>query len=84
MNISTLQLGGKSPVVIDPNCDLKTATTRLLWGKMTNAGQVCVAPDYVLVPRSFQDQLVDALKETYVSLIPDVLGIYFNHSSWPF
>jgi len=45
----SLELGGKSPVVIDPNCDLKTTTTRLLWGKMTNAGQVCVAPDYVLV-----------------------------------
>jgi aldehyde dehydrogenase (NAD+)/aldehyde dehydrogenase (NAD(P)+) len=69
-----MQLGGKSPVVIDPNCDLKTTANRLLWGKMANAGQVCVAPDYVLVPRSFQDQLVKALKETYVPAISKIIS----------
>jgi aldehyde dehydrogenase (NAD+) len=59
---------GKSPVIVDPGCDLKTTANRLLWGKVVNAGQTCVAPDYVLVPRAFQDKLCDALKETYVPL----------------
>jgi len=60
----TLELGGKSPVVIDPNTtDLKIAAKRVLWGKAVNAGQICVAPDYVLIPRSAQDAFVEALKE---------------------
>jgi len=53
-------------VIIDPACDLKTATKRILWGKVVNAGQTCVAPDYVLVPKDFQDKFVGALKETCV------------------
>lgn len=40
------------------------AANRILWGKVVNAGQTCVAPDYVLVPESFQDELVSALKAT--------------------
>ncbi|KAK0220090.1 NAD-aldehyde dehydrogenase [Armillaria fumosa] len=58
----TLELGGKSPVFIDPKCDLPLTTRRLLWGKIVNAGQSCVAPDYVLVPKDFQDKFVEALK----------------------
>ena len=61
----SLELGGKSPVIIDSSCDLTMTAKRLLWGKTVNAGQTCVAPDYVLVPKSFQDTLVDALKKTY-------------------
>lgn len=60
---------GKSPVIVDPGCDLKTATKRILWGKVVNAGQTCVAPDYVLVPKDFQDKFVGALKETCVLFI---------------
>ncbi|EGO03972.1 hypothetical protein SERLA73DRAFT_175681 [Serpula lacrymans var. lacrymans S7.3] len=66
----TLELGGKSPVIIDPGCDLKTAAKRILWGKVVNAGQTCVAPDYILVPRHFQDKLVDALKEVHDEFYP--------------
>ena len=55
-------------MIIDPACDLKTATKRILWGKVVNAGQTCVAPDYVLVPKDFQDKFVGALKETCVLL----------------
>lgn len=58
---------GKSPVIIDPKCDLKTAAKRILWGKVVNAGQTCVAPDYILVPKDFQDTLIQALKEVYVA-----------------
>ena len=44
----TLELGGKSPVFIDDNCNLDVATRRILWGKMINLGQTCIAPDYIL------------------------------------
>lgn len=67
----TLELGGKSPVIIDPACDIKLAARRILWGKVINAGQACVAPDYILVPRYFQDTFVQALKEVYEKFYPD-------------
>ncbi|KAJ2928248.1 hypothetical protein H1R20_g8864, partial [Candolleomyces eurysporus] len=70
----TLELGGKSPVIIDPNCDLESAASRILWGKVVNAGQTCVAPDYILVPRSFQDTFVDALKKKYQEFYPGAEG----------
>ncbi|KAG0693731.1 Aldehyde/histidinol dehydrogenase [Suillus ampliporus] len=66
----SLELGGKSPVVIDPKCDLKTAARRIMWGKCVNAGQTCVAPDYVLVPRSAEDALVKALKDAHDEFYP--------------
>lgn len=66
----TLELGGKSPVFVDPNCDLEMAARRILWGKAVNAGQTCVAPDYVLVPRSFQDKFIQALKTADESFYP--------------
>jgi len=62
---------GKSPVIVDPKCDLKLTARRLLWGKTVNAGQTCVAPDYILVPREFQDALVNALTEVYAEFYPD-------------
>lgn len=54
---------------IDPDCNLENAARRLLWGKCANAGQTCVAPDYILVPRSFQDTLIDAFKKEYYSIL---------------
>ncbi|KZP08660.1 NAD-dependent aldehyde dehydrogenase [Athelia psychrophila] len=66
----TLELGGKSPVVIDPACNLALTARRLLWGKFMNAGQTCIAPDYVLVPRAFQDALVAALVAEYHVFYP--------------
>ncbi|KAH7928569.1 aldehyde dehydrogenase [Leucogyrophana mollusca] len=66
----TLELGGKSPVVIDPKCDLTTAARRILWGKAVNAGQTCIAPDYVLVPRDFEEKFVDALKAAHAEFYP--------------
>ncbi|KAG6909490.1 hypothetical protein DXG01_017212 [Tephrocybe rancida] len=70
----TLELGGKSPVIIDPQCDLPAAARRILWGKVVNAGQTCVAPDYILVPRSFQDKFVEALKTAHESFYPESAG----------
>ncbi|KAN0116179.1 Aldehyde/histidinol dehydrogenase [Russula decolorans] len=67
----TTELGGKSPVVIDPNCDLKMTARRLIWGKVANAGQTCVAPDYALVPKKIVDQLVQECKEVLKEFYPD-------------
>lgn len=61
----TLELGGKSPVIIDQTANLKTAATRIIWGKTVNAGQTCVAPDYVYVHESVKDAFVEAMKEAY-------------------
>ncbi|KAG1729284.1 Aldehyde/histidinol dehydrogenase [Suillus lakei] len=66
----SLELGGKSPVVIDAKCDFKTAARRILWGKCANAGQTCVAPDYVLVPRSSEDAFIKALKDAHDEFYP--------------
>ena len=58
----TLELGGKSPCVVDRNADIKIAAQRIVWGKFTNAGQTCVAPDYLLVHENRKDELVDKMK----------------------
>ncbi|WP_296050018.1 aldehyde dehydrogenase family protein [uncultured Alteromonas sp.] len=57
----TLELGGKSPCVVDGNTDIATTARRIVWGKWTNAGQTCIAPDYVLVERSCANELVELL-----------------------
>ncbi|KAF8137586.1 NAD-dependent aldehyde dehydrogenase [Boletus edulis] len=67
----SLELGGKSPVVIDPRCDLKTAAKRIMWGKCVNAGQTCVAPDYILVQEDAQDMVIQALKEAHDEFYPN-------------
>ncbi len=65
----TLELGGKSPVVIDSSADLRVAARRVAWGKWLNAGQTCVAPDYVLVDQTvsgeFLEQVGRAITEFY-------------------
>ena len=58
---ATLELGGKSPVLVAADADLPMAARRIIWGKCLNAGQTCVAPDYVLVHAAIHDRLVDAL-----------------------
>jgi aldehyde dehydrogenase (NAD+) len=57
----TLELGGKSPALVDAGADLEVAARRIAWGKFLNAGQTCVAPDYVLVHRAAEHELVDRL-----------------------
>jgi aldehyde dehydrogenase (NAD+) len=59
----TLELGGKSPTIIDETADLAVAARRTAWAKMVNAGQICIAPDYVLVHQSRKDELVRLLLE---------------------
>ncbi len=57
----TLELGGKSPVIVAADADIDVAARRIAWGKFINAGQTCVAPDYVLVDASVEDKLMGAL-----------------------
>ncbi|PKI83653.1 hypothetical protein MVES1_002761 [Malassezia vespertilionis] len=84
----SLELGGKSPVIIDHTADLKIAAHRVLWAKLYNTGQTCVAPDYILIERSIQDrfaaELVQAAKEYWPSMTKDVrdFGRIVNERHW--
>jgi probable aldehyde dehydrogenase ywdH len=59
----TLELGGKSPCIVCADADLAVAAKRIVWGKFTNAGQTCVAPDYLLVHRSVKSRLLDEMRK---------------------
>ena len=81
----TLELGGKSPTFIFKDCDIKLTAKRIVWAKFLNAGQICIAPDYLLVEKEIEKQLLAALKseieiaypinntinENYVQIIND-------------
>ncbi|MGG0657090.1 aldehyde dehydrogenase [Rummeliibacillus pycnus] len=60
----TLELGGKSPAIVDQTANIEVAVKRIVWGKFTNAGQTCVAPDYVLVHESIKVPFIRHLKKT--------------------
>lgn len=66
----TLELGGKSPCVVMPDADLETTARRIVWGKFTNAGQTCIAPDYVLVDADTENKLIPLLQKA----ITDMFG----------
>lgn len=58
----TLELGGKSPTIIDESADLQDAAEKIAWGKFINCGQTCIAPDYILIHHSVQNQFTDELR----------------------
>ena len=66
----TLELGGKSPAIIDSKVNLKVTCKRLAWAKFYNAGQTCVAPDYVLVDEKIKDEFIATLKQTLQQFYP--------------
>ena len=72
----TLELGGKSPVIVDDLDEAKITAQRIVWGKFINAGQTCVAPDYLLVREELKEPLVEAmievLLEFYGEIKPDI------------
>lgn len=57
----TLELGGKSPTIVDKSANIKDAASKIAWGKWQNAGQICVAPDYLLVHEDVKDKLIEEL-----------------------
>jgi coniferyl-aldehyde dehydrogenase len=68
----TLELGGKSPALIGRSADLGDATRRILTWKTFNAGQICLAADYVLLPREFEEQFVAEAKAAVASMYPEL------------
>lgn len=64
----TLELGGKSPILVDRTADLDDAARKLAWGKFFNSGQICIAPDYLLVDEAVHDMFVQKLQDALVSL----------------
>jgi coniferyl-aldehyde dehydrogenase len=68
----TLELGGKSPAIIGPGADFDKAVERILVGKTLNAGQTCIAPDYVLVPEGQQQRFADSARRVFASIYPDL------------
>ena len=65
---TTLELGGKNPCIIDHTANIKVSARRIAWGKFMNCGQICMAPDYVLVHKSQYEALVHALKQEIVRM----------------
>jgi len=70
----TLELGGKSPAIVDEDYSIERAATTVAWAKLFNGGQVCVAPDYVLVPRGRETEFAIAAREAARKLYPKVAG----------
>jgi len=70
----TLELGGKSPCLVDDTVDISTVAQRIAYGKFLNAGQTCIAPDYVLVPATLKDALIDAIKTHATACFGDQTG----------
>ncbi len=74
----TLELGGKSPAIVDSSADLKLTAKRIAFGKLLNGGQTCVAPDYVLVEESLRDSLLQNFREVLANKFPN--GDYADHA----
>ena len=68
----TLELGGKSPVIISDTSNVKQSSKRIIAGKTMNAGQICLAPDYVLLPENKLDKFIMHAKETASSMFPSI------------
>ncbi len=70
----TLELGGKSPTIISRSADIGVATERIAMGKMMNAGQICLAPDYLIVPQESEAEVVAGLKTATAKMYPTLLS----------
>jgi coniferyl-aldehyde dehydrogenase len=71
---TTLELGGKSPCVIDASCNLQAAAIKIAHGKLLNAGQTCIAPDYVLLPQGQEAAFAEAFASAVAKLFPTIAG----------
>ena len=71
---TTLELGGKSPCIIDASCDLNDAAVKIAHGKLLNAGQTCIAPDYILLPRGQEAAFGEAFAKAVARLFPTING----------
>lgn len=64
----TLELGGKSPCIVEKSCDLKLAAKRIVFGKYLNCGQTCIAPDYILIDRTLKEDFIQLVKEQIIQM----------------
>ena len=71
---TTLELGGKSPCIIDASCDLQAAAIKIAHGKLLKAGQTCIAPDYLLLPKGKEDAFGHAFAQAVAKLFPTIAG----------
>ncbi len=84
----TLELGGKNPCIVDDNCIVQLTAKRIVWGKFINAGQTCIAPDYILVHYKIKSKLIKALQEEILAAygeIPEESQDYtriINEKNW--
>ena len=69
-----LELGGKSPCIIDKSADVKVAAKRIAWGEALNSGQTCIAPDYILIHSEIKDAFVQAFKDSLHELYGDAIA----------
>ena len=69
----TLELGGKAPVIVHQDAELTTAARRIARGKLINAGQTCIAPDYVLIPRTVKDAFIERYRDAATALYPRLI-----------
>ncbi len=74
----TLELGGKSPVIVDKTANLDEAARKIAWGKFFNCGQICIAPDYLLVDESIREEFLGKLRASIASLGEESRGIIVN------
>ncbi|MCY1671466.1 coniferyl aldehyde dehydrogenase [Novosphingobium sp. SL115] len=70
----TLELGGKSPTILGRSADVVKAAERIALGKMMNAGQICLAPDYMLVPEDLEEQAINAVSRSVAQMYPTLLA----------
>ncbi len=67
MTPTTLELGGKNPCIVNENCNIQLSAKRIVWGKFINAGQTCIAPDYILVHKKIKSKFIKALQEEIIA-----------------
>lgn len=75
----SLELGGKSPCIIDETADIKLSAKRIVWGKLLNAGQTCVSIDYIVVHKNVKEELIKSLQKEIELRYPDAV----NNKSYP-
>lgn len=79
----TLELGGKSPVIIDNTANLKSAVEKIIWGKFLNKGQTCVAPDYILIDKKIQIEFTDLLVKQIKSVFGNDTNTIKTNQNYP-
>ena len=71
----TLELGGKCPLYLDDSVDMNLAVKRIIWGKLANLGQTCVAPDYVLCNANVREKFVSMTRQVQKEFYGDIKGL---------